>query len=248
MGVSPSMNEACIYSVTNGIARSVEVIVPGQWFMHAVKLLQAHTNIDVGIHLCLTSEWENTRWRPLTTAPSLVDAHGYFKPMTRQRKDFPPETGFLEGHPSLTEVERELRAQIELIKKHLPRTSHVSAHMGTATATPELKALTRKLSAEYGLLFEEQGLKGFRGMNGATAEEKINGILKGLESLTAGKYLLVEHPAFNTPEVRLIGHLGYYNVAQDRAAVTEAFTSRKVQEALAAKKIKLISYSDLKKN
>mgnify|MGYP006197414951 CR=1 FL=1 len=30
--------------------------------------------------------------------------------------------------------------------------------------------------------------------------------------------LLIEHPGFDTPEARAIGHLGYYDVAADRAA------------------------------
>lgn len=246
MGVSPSFNDACIYAATNGIVRSVEVIVPGQWFLHAVKQLQVHTNIDVGVHLCLTSEWENSRWRPLTHAPSLVDADGYFKPMTRQRKDFPPNTGFVEGNPSPAEVERELRAQIELIKKHLPRTSHVSAHMYAAMATPELKEITIRLAKEYGLLAEGQGLKPFTGMRGATGEEKIGNMLKTFPTLAPGKYLLVEHPGFDTPETRLIGHFGYYNVAEDRAGVTQAFTDAKVREAIRAAGIELIDYRALR--
>jgi predicted glycoside hydrolase/deacetylase ChbG (UPF0249 family) len=57
----------------------------------------------------------------------------------------------------LDEVERELRAQIELLRKHLPRVSHVSTHMGAAMATPELRELTRRLAAEYGLGFGDGG-------------------------------------------------------------------------------------------
>src|SRR5262245_64767970 len=88
MGVAQSVNEACIKSCKEGIARSVEVIVPGPWFLDAVRLLKENQDIDVGVHLALTSEWERVKWRPLTNAPSLVDADGYFRPMTRQRNDF----------------------------------------------------------------------------------------------------------------------------------------------------------------
>src|SRR5678809_572400 len=58
MGVALGVNEACIKSVKDGIARSVEVIVPGPWFLDAVRRLQENPDIDVGIHLCLTSEWD----------------------------------------------------------------------------------------------------------------------------------------------------------------------------------------------
>ena len=38
MGVAQSVNEACIRSARDGIVRSVEVIVPGPWFLDAVRL------------------------------------------------------------------------------------------------------------------------------------------------------------------------------------------------------------------
>ena len=155
MGVAQSVNEACIRSAREGIVRSVEVIVPGPWFLDAVRLLKENPGLDVGVHLALTSEWERVKWRPLTHAPSLVDADGYFRPMTSQRPDFPPDTGFIDANPKPEEVERELRAQIEMARRHLgERVSHVSTHMGTAVATPELRAITEKLAREFGLKLE----------------------------------------------------------------------------------------------
>ena len=55
---------------------------------------------------------------------------------------------------------------------------------------------------------------------------------------------MVEHPAFDTPEMRNIGHKGYENVATDRAGVTRAFTSERVKEVIARRKIRLISYAE----
>src|SRR3954470_5253500 len=152
MGAAQSVNEACIRSAREGIVRSVEVIVPGPWFLDAVRRLGESPGLDVGVHLTLTSEWERVKWRPLTHAPSLVDADGYFRPMTSQRPNFPPGTGVVEAGPKPEEVERELRAQIETAKRHLgDRVSHVSTHMGAAVATPELRAITERLAREYGL-------------------------------------------------------------------------------------------------
>src|SRR3954453_20925048 len=142
MGAAQAVNEACILSAREGIVRSVEIIVPGPWFLDAVRLLKEYPGLDVGFHLPLTSEWERVKWRPLTHAPSLVDADGYFRPMTSQRPDFPPDTGFVQANPKPEEVERELRAQIEMARRHLgDRVSHVSTHMSTAVATPELQAI-----------------------------------------------------------------------------------------------------------
>src|SRR5882672_6702073 len=187
MGVALGVNEACIRSVKEGIARSVEVIVPGPWFLDAVRRLQENPEIDVGIHLCLTSEWERVKWRPLSGPSSLTDKDGYFYPMTRQRKDFPPDTGLFDMKPKAEDIEREFRLQIETLKKHIPRISHASAHMGAATGTPEAK-----------------GSKGVRTWAGSqkTPEEKEAGLVAAIEKLEPGTWLIVEHPGMDTEEMR----------------------------------------------
>src|SRR6195952_4361630 len=81
MGFSHSGNLALIESYKNGIEKSIEVIVASPWFPEAVKLLQQNPHVDVGIHLALTSEWENVKWRPLSDCSSLKDSSGYFYPM-----------------------------------------------------------------------------------------------------------------------------------------------------------------------
>ena len=248
MAVSHGVNVGCIETLRDGIARSVEVIVPGPWFLEAVKMLKEHSKVDVGIHLCLTSEWENVKWGPLTRAPSLADRNGYFYPTTRQRSTYPPNTAFLDAKPKIEEVEQELRAQIELIKRHLPRLSHMSAHMGTASSTPELRALLARLAKEYGLEVNTKGLRRFPRWSGKdlSPEQKEQNLIVALEKLTPGTWMLVEHPATDDPESRAIGHQGYENVAADRVGVTHALTSEKVKAAIKKRGIKLISYLDLK--
>ncbi len=56
--------------------------------------------------------------------------------------------------------------------------------------------------------------------------------------------MIVEHPALDMPEMRNIGHRGYEGVAGDRAGVTHAFTSARVKEVIARRKIPLISYTE----
>jgi predicted glycoside hydrolase/deacetylase ChbG (UPF0249 family) len=249
MGAAQAVNEACIHAHKQGIVRSVEVIVPGPWFLDAVRLLKETPNLDVGVHLCLTSEWERVKWRPLTHAPSLVDADGYFFPMTSQRADFPPNTGFVNANPKVEEVEKELRAQIETARRHLgDRLSHISAHMGAATATPALRVLTQKLAAEYKLRLEGGNLKRAGGFGESKSPEaREDALVKLLENLGPGQWLLLEHPAFDTPEMRAIGHKGYENVAEDRAAVTKAFTSERVKKVIQDRRISVISYADVER-
>lgn len=248
MGVAHAVNQACLLTVTDGIARSIEVIVPGPWFLEAAEMLNQHPDIDVGVHLDLTSEWSRVKWGPVSkNVPSLVDANGHFFPMTRQRPEWPPHTGFLDSDWKIGEVERELRAQIELALRHLPTVSHLSAHMGTATSTPQLQSLVEHLGQEYGLATRLPNLKraGRFGDKDDPPAEREAAMLRLIDRLTPGLWMLVEHPGLDTAEMRAIRHDGYENVAADRAAVTHVFTSDKVREAIARRKIRLVSYADV---
>lgn len=249
IGSTHAANLACIQSYREGIVRSVELMVPCPWFPEAVRLLKENPDLDVGIHLVLTSEWENLKWRPLTPAPSLVDADGFFFPMVWPNPNLPPRSSLKESSWKFAEVEAELRAQIESALRHLPRISHLSAHMGFTSLDPAVAALVKQLASEYRLDTESgsQPLKRFPGWGKArTAEERVAGFIKNLEALEPGTYLFVEHPGLNTPEMQAIGHKGYEDVAADRAAVTAVFTSPEVKAAIQEQGIQLISYRELK--
>ncbi|MBN1895968.1 polysaccharide deacetylase family protein, partial [bacterium] len=210
IGSSHAANVACIESFRKGIARSVEIMVPCPWFPEAARMLAENPGLDVGVHLTLTSEWENMKWGPLTCAPSLVDPDGYFFPMVWENKEFPPKSSLKEAAWDISEVERELRAQIELAKKHIPWISHVSGHMAFERMHPALDSVVRKLEKEYGLetAFPE-GMKGFRDFGkGRTVKEKIRNFVNALEALGPGMYMLVDHPGADGPEMRAIGHKG----------------------------------------
>ncbi len=121
IGSSHTSNVACIESYKNGIMRSVELMVPGPWFPEAVRLLNENPGLDVGVHLVVTSEWNDIKWRPLTCCPSLVDKDGYFYPMIWQRPDFPAGTALNDAPWKIEEIEKEFRAQIETGKEACAR-------------------------------------------------------------------------------------------------------------------------------
>ena len=250
MGASHAINEAIVKCHREGIQTSIEIIVPSPWFPEAVKMLADNPGVDVGIHLALSSEWDNVKWRPLSDGLSFRDADGYFPQMIYPNKNY-PKGSLTEKDWQLREVEQEFRAQIELALKYIPNATHLSSHMGCSEVRDDVKALVKKLKVEYRLDVEpsELGVRGvsYRGPRG-TSEEKIESFIKMLESLEAGKtYLFVDHPGFDTPEMRAIHHIGYENVASDRQGVTDTWTSPRVRDAIKAKGIQLIGYRDLVK-
>lgn len=150
MGSSHAANLACIESYKNGIVTSVEVMAVTPWFPEAVRLLNKNPGLDVGLHLVLTSEWENIKWRPLTNYPSLCDENGYFRPMVWPNENY-PNMSHKENDWILSEIEKEFRAQIELTLKNIPQLSHISDHMGCVGFDKEISLMTRRLADEYNL-------------------------------------------------------------------------------------------------
>ena len=250
MGFSHSGNLALVESYKNGIETSIEVIVPSPWFPEAVQLLKEIPTADVGIHLALTSEWDMVKWRPLTEAPSLVDADGYFYPMVFPNKNYPGQS-ISENKWKIGDVEREFRAQIEMALRHIPRISHVSAHMGCASLSKEVAVMTKRLAQEYKIDIDPADydvqrlpMEGPRG----TPTEKARSFIDALDKLEPGKnYLFVEHPGLDNAELRAIHHIGYENVAEDRQGVTNLLTDPKVKALIEKKGIRLIGYRDLGK-
>jgi hypothetical protein len=250
MGFSHSGNEALIKCYKEGIQTSIEVIVPSPWFPEAVKLLNENPNADVGIHIALTSEWDNIKYRPISRCPSLTDTDGYFYPFIHPNKNYPGRA-LSENNPKIEDIEREIRAQIQLALKKLPRITHISAHMGCYNMSPEVKAMAKKLAKEFNIDIDpsDNGVKYVTYVGPKeTSEQKVQSFIKMLDELRPGEiYLFVDHPGIDTPELRAIHHIGYENVATDRQGVTDAWTDPRVKEAIKKKGVVLISYADLKK-
>ncbi|MCF8224865.1 MAG: ChbG/HpnK family deacetylase [Bacteroidales bacterium] len=248
IGSFHAANVACIRSYTDGIMRSVEIMVPCPWYPEAVKLINRNPGLDVGIHLVLTSEWENMKWRPLTGISSLTDEKGYFFPMVWANDRFPPERVFRESGWNMIDLEKEIRAQIERAIKDIPKVSHITTHMGFASADPSIDSLVGSLSREYDLHIDlsEYQVKRFPFSRGNSLDERIDSFIAGLRKLKPGNiYLFVEHPALDSPEMETIGHEGYYSVGKDRQMVTDMFTSDRVIDVLNELGIELISYAGL---
>ncbi|MGZ8510969.1 MAG: polysaccharide deacetylase family protein [Chitinophagaceae bacterium] len=248
MGYAHAGNEALIKCFKEGIETSIEVIVPSPWFPEAVKMLEENPGIDVGIHLAITSEWSNIKWRPLTDCPSLRDADGFFFPMIWPNKNY-PGLAIKENKWTLADIEKEFRAQIELAIKKIPRISHVSAHMGCTDISDSVKQMTRKLAKEYKIDIDPAELKvkhiGYGGKHTSSAE-KIQSFIAMLNKLEPGNtYLFVDHPGLDSPELRAIHHIGYENVASDRQGVTDTWTNDEIKKLVKQKGIQLISYKDL---
>jgi len=250
MGAAHGINTATIEAFKKGVLTTTNVIVPGPWFPEAARLLKENPGLDVGVHLALTSEWDNVKWRPLTAVPSLVDDDGYLFPMVQPRAGSAAGRSIKERAWKLDEIERELRAQLTLAKRHLPQATYTWNHMGFTSLGPDVATLVSRLSKEYGLVIpSELGIQPigrvWDGRDSGTA--KADKLAARLETLEPGLWLHIDHAATDDAEMQAIGHVGYEWVAADRSANVAAWTSTKVREVITRRGIKLTNYRELAK-
>lgn len=255
LGAFHSVNEACIETYQSGIARSVEVMPVAAWYPEAVRLLKENPGLDAGLHLVITSEWENVKWRPLTHCPSLTDENGYFYPMMGPNPAYPGQS-VMENKWDIKEVEQEFRAQIEMALRNIPQLSHMTGHMLSTGLTKEVNELVLRLAKEYNLpsidrMDSPQDYQftyiGYDGPS-RTSAEKEESFIRSLNKLEAGKrYLFLDHPALDNEEMKTVFHIGYEQVALDRQGVTDLLTSPRVKQVIEEKGIKLISINQLTK-
>ena len=248
MGAAHGINAATIKAFKNGVLTTTNVIVPGPWFPEAARLLKENPGLDVGVHLALTSEWDNVKWRPLTYSPSIVDEDGYLLPMVQPRAGAATGRSLKERTWKLEEIERELRAQLTLAKRHIPQATYTWNHMGFTSLGPDVAGLVARLSKEYGLVVPtDLGIQPV----GRVYDGRDSGAVKAdklaarLETLGPGLWLHIDHASTDDAEMQAIGHAGYEWVAADRAAVFDAWTSPKVREVITRRGIKLTNYREL---
>ncbi len=127
VGMSYDSNIGAIKALDEGVANSLSLMMPCPWIPGFIKYLKAHPKTDAGLHLTLTSEWENYRWGPLAgkpTVPGLVDKEGAIWPSVEATA----------MHASADEVEKEIRAQLDRSRTMGWEPTHLDTHMGTVFA------------------------------------------------------------------------------------------------------------------
>jgi predicted glycoside hydrolase/deacetylase ChbG (UPF0249 family) len=137
-GSSRSANLAIEQAMRSGFATTTSLMVPCPWAHTAVMSCK---DLDIGIHLTLTSEYPAYRWGPLTDGPSLRDEDGYL-PRTIEE---------VRVKADLLDVEHECRAQIEQARQWGIEPTHLDSHMDVLQLDRHFFDVYMRLAAEYAL-------------------------------------------------------------------------------------------------
>lgn len=260
-GMCHSANIATIEAMTRGSVSSASIMMPCPWVLEMAEWARANKEMDLGLHLTLTSEWKHYRWRPVAPpeqVKGLLDAEGFMWRSEAQTA--------LRASPA--EVETELRAQIELASKYGIAFTHLDTHMGTLFARRDyfevyaklakecrvpcmiprpsdlLKARNTPITEEMILEKEKSGLPLIdwlvTGVAGRAPAERRESYLKLISSLRPGVTKLIIHLAKDDAEIRAI--TGSW---EQRWGDFLFWTSPEARQALDAAGVRLFTYREL---
>jgi predicted glycoside hydrolase/deacetylase ChbG (UPF0249 family) len=243
-----------------GLVTSASAMVPCPWFREVVAWHRRHPELDLGIHLTLTSEWDRYRWGPVSTraeSTGLLDDEGYFhRTVQAVRRLGRPES-----------VDAEMRCQVDLAERSGLTPTHLDSHMFAGlceefiglylqlagerripaflvrtpggTASEPGRARRRAIEPEDGVqpVFDHWKVVTRRG----AAEDHEAFVRDVFDRLPAGLSCVLLHPAIDSPEMRHItGDWG------GRVADFEAFRRPSLRAHLRDRGIQLISYRPLR--
>ncbi|MBC8496537.1 MAG: polysaccharide deacetylase family protein [Chloroflexi bacterium] len=252
-----------------GLISSGATMVPCPWFLEAAAYCRENPQVDMGVHLTLTSEWETYRWGPISTrdlGSGMIDFEGYFYYTSEEAQEY--------GDPAA--VQLEMRAQVDRAIALGIDPTHIDTHMGSAghpkflpgylqlalqhAVPPMIMRMdeqgwldfglgpeTAKLAALMVAQTEEMGiplLDHFGGLDldqAATLEERIAYAKYSFDELKPGITHFIIHPSKDTPELRAITPGWPYRVAD-----YQAFKSDELRDYVQQSGVHVIGYRTLK--
>lgn len=230
IGMSEEANISVKPQLLNKHIQSAAIMMPCLNAEEFVQWAKEHPNMDIGLHLTLTSEWQKYRWGPVANpkeVPGLIDPDGKFW----------HEVPDVAKHASAEEVEKEIRAQIEKSIALGYKPDHIDTHMGTLYGRPDYVKVFFKVAEEYGIpanaieLSNPKVAEGFRSQGypiddsvvklannyslpkldnftsapkAKTYEEKIAKFKELIQSLQPGLTEIIFHPSVETDNIKSI--------------------------------------------
>ena len=206
-GMNTTANQAIRAAARQGIVRNVSILACGPAVKDAVEVLgDLAGTVDFGFHVCLTAEWENLRWGPVSEKASVAS-------ILRADGTLPFTCEELAGlSPDPDHMMAEIGAQYEYLCSLGITPSYLDEHMGVGAAVGLTDRL-EQFARERGLVYNRRlivlgAVKPVPGWNGP-AEHPGTELADALAEAGPGTYLVVGHPAFKTPEMgraHLPGH------------------------------------------
>ncbi|MDB4133636.1 polysaccharide deacetylase family protein [Flavobacteriaceae bacterium] len=259
LGLAGSVNKATFDALEKGGVNSASIMANCKYIDEVKKYSIKNPNIDLGVHLTVTNEWKNYRWKSLMPAKesqTLVNSVGEF-PIGIKKF-------VLKADP--TELKKELQAQINKIKSLGIKPTHIDSHEGALFFNKEHFRVYLEVGEENKLpVFVPRGVdahfgKGFPKPKNVVVIKDLYMARKGLKKtkwkefylntirgLKPGISQLIVHLSYDDNEMREISidHPDYG--AKWRHLDYEAVTNISFKKALKQNDIKLVTWKEIQK-
>ena len=146
LAVAHSVDTASFDSLNSGAVSSASIMIPCPWLTEVADYAKHHPDVDLGLHLTLTSEWKTYRWgsvAPSDKVSSLLMSDGSFYSTSEQ----------VAANAYPADAEREIRAQVERAISVGIHPTHLDSHMGSLFSKPEFIAAYIKVAHDFKLPF-----------------------------------------------------------------------------------------------
>lgn len=259
LAVAHSVDVASFRALDEKAISSASIMMNCPWVTEVAAYANEHPDADLGLHLTLTSEWGTYKWGPVAPkdlVPGLLDPDGYLY----------PDVASVAKHATAEEVEREIRAQVELALKMGIHPTHLDMHMGTLAARPDYYAALIKVAHEYKVPFlAVRGRAMSDSMLSMLSDKDIvldsvvifgpqvapgdwtSTYVKRLAELKPGVHYLIVHLGYDDSELQAVtvSHPDYGAAWRERDF--HAVMSPEFKKALEDNHIIVIGWKDLKK-
>jgi predicted glycoside hydrolase/deacetylase ChbG (UPF0249 family) len=144
LGMTHSINSAAVKAFGVGAITSGSVMVPCPWFREIAEYASRHAQLDLGVHLTLTSERSVYRWGPISSkpaVPTLLDSDGYFHKNVAD--------AIAQIDPRQAEIE--MRAQVTRAYAFGIRPTHLDSHQVIHCLSKPLFESLLRLGREFGI-------------------------------------------------------------------------------------------------
>ena len=123
LGLSKSVNLASFKALKEGLVNSGSVMMPCDFISDVGEFAINNPEIDLGLHLTVTSEWRDYKWDGVANSSfisSMIDKKGN---LFENKKKFTLNA-------STKDLKKELQAQIDLAKSIGIKPTHIDSHEG----------------------------------------------------------------------------------------------------------------------
>ncbi|MFZ2098605.1 MAG: polysaccharide deacetylase family protein [Anaerolineales bacterium] len=252
--------------VNYGLISSGATMVPCSWFPHVAWFCRQNRNTDMGVHLTLTSEWDNYRWSPISTSQvesGMIDNEGYFYRSAEEAQIY--------GNADAVQIE--LQAQLIRALNAGIEVTHLDTHMNTVAHPKFVNAYiqlglkyklpflfprqdeagfiklgidteTAQLAAKLVVSLEELGMPLVDHASGLDLDKPLNRLeqaKQALGELQPGITHFIIHPSLETPELKAITPDW-----QSRVADYQIFMDDKLRQHINDLGVQIIGYKTLK--